>query len=885
MNESQKQLVASLQNKRDKLFQRFLKGRSASFLTENADFLDSYFRRSFEGSAVGLHLTEKRIPYAVIAQGGYGRQEQCMHSDVDLLVLFEKKVPTEATELIQDLVYPLWDIGLEVGHATRSIQECIKLAKADVEVLTPLLDARFICGMSPLYSTLMERVRTKVLARQSEKVITQLIQGAMARHHYFGDSAYLLEPNLKEGQGGLRDYHTLMWIAKMKYDLRDPQDLEYHGLLSHMEYRALADALAYLWRVRNHLHHLTGRKCDQLHFEHQVLIPEALKIRETSSQTPVEHFLGILHENMETVKHIFLTFILEQGYRKKFFIKGKKARESSVDGLVVEKDMLNFAGSEAIVKTPLLLIKIFEESSLLKIPLSAEGKRLVHEFLYLAGKRFLSSQEAMKAFERCLTLTTHDFNVLDDMLSTGFLARLIPELKTIQNRIQYDEYHLFPVDRHSIKTVQTIKNFGGPEDDVKDPLCAELYQGLKNRKLLLWAALLHDIGKGQAGGDHSGKGARIAREVLGRMGYLDAQIDTVAFLVKEHLFLMKTATRRDINDEATAVMCARRIKDTDRLKMLYLLTVADASATGPKAWNNWTLLLVRDLALKTLKVIERGDLASREVLQSVEAKKESLIKSARTQEERRQTAELLSVMTPRYMLNCPVEEIERHMALHAKLGESPFAWEVTTGDIPDNRTVTICAKDAPGLFSKMAGAFTLSGFDILDAQAFTWRNNMVLDIFEVKVPMDYDREEARWGKAHKILSAALAGEFDLHEEIFKWMDTYRPKKAQPKTRPHRVSIDNDLNDFLTVLEIHTYDFPGLLFLITHTLYRCRMDVWVAKIATKADQVVDVFYIRDVEGQKIDTPELEAELKTAILKMLESADNGRRNDRQRAVVTF
>ncbi len=871
MNENQKQLVELLKSKREKLSHRFLKGRHTSFLSENADFLDSYFRNSFEASAVGLRLIESKIPYAVIAQGGYGRQEQCMHSDVDLLVLFEKKVPKEAAELIQDLVYPLWDIGLEVGHATRSIQECVKGAKGDIEVLTPQLDARFICGMSPLYSTLMERIRSKVLARQSEKVISQLIQGAMARHHHFGDSTYLLEPNIKEGQGGLRDYHTLMWISKIKHNIRNINDLEYYGILSHSEYRTLTDSLAYIWRVRNHLHHLTGRKSDQLHFEHQVLIPKTLNIKDVNGQTSVEQFLGTLHEKMEQLKHMFLTFILEQGYRKQFYIKGKKAKESSVEGLLVEKGMLTFSSSEAIIKDPMLLVRIFEESSRLKIPLSAEGKRLVHEFLYLAGKGFLSSEEAIKAFERCLTLTSHDFNVLDDVLSTGLLARFIPEFKTIKNRIQYDEYHLFPVDRHSIKTVQTIKNFGGPEDMVKDPLCADLFQSLKNRKLLLWAALLHDIGKGLPGGDHSGKGAHIAREVLSRMGYSDSQIDTVAFLVKEHLFLMKTATRRDINDEATAVMCARRIKDIDRLQMLYLLTVADAAATGPKAWNDWTLMLLRDLTLKILKILERGEFASRQVLESVEIKKESLIKAAETHEKRKKTAALLSVMAPRYMLNCEPAEIQRHIALHETLDDKPFVWQVATGDIPDNRTVTICAKDAPGLFSKMAGAFTLSGFDILDAQAFTWRNGVVLDIFEVKVPSDYDREAQRWQKAQGILTSALAGKIDLHSEIFKWMDTYRPKKAQPKTRPHRVSIDNNWSDFLTVLEVHTYDFPGLLFLITDTLFRCRMDVWVAKIATKADQVVDVFYIRDVDGQKIDVAELEAQLKTAILQILRRAD--------------
>ena len=281
-------------------------------------------------------------------------------------------------------------------------------------------------------------------------------------------------------------------------------------------------------------------------------------------------------------------------------------------------------------------------------------------------------------------------------------------------------------------------------------------------------------------------------------------------------------------------------------------------------------MLLRDLTLKTLKILERGELASRQVLEAVEAKKEVLIKSAESHEKRRRTASLLSVMPPRYMLNCKPEEIQAHINLHEMLAGNRFVWQVSPGDISDSRTVTVCAEDAPGLFSKMAGAFTLSGFDILAVQAFTWRNNVALDIFEVKVPTDFDREEQRWQKAHSILTAALAGEIDLHSEIFKRMAVYRPKKVQPKTRPHRVSIDNNWSDFLTVLDVYTYDFPGLLFLITDALYRCRIDVWVAKIATKADQVVDVFYIRDVDGQKIDSPAQEARISEAILDVLKKA---------------
>ncbi len=862
----------SLDTHRRKLIDQFTRGKAASLLQDHSALIDRYFRESFEISAAGRHLLGNRTPWAMIAQGGYGRQEQCLHSDIDLLILFEKKVPKEAGDLIREMVYPLWDMGFDVGYAIRSISECIALARNDIEVLTPLLDARLVCGMSPLYSILLERVRSKLLsARQTEKLVHQLLQGVMARHHHFGDSSYLLEPNLKEGQGGLRDYHTLLWLSNIKYGIKSARDLEHQGLLAPDEHQALMKSVEFVWQVRNHLHHLTGRKCDQLHFEHQVTLPPAIGIRPHNGQSAVERFLCRLHENMETIKQLFMLYIFEQGHRRKFLPKTRKAAPPQVEGLSIDKDMLSFASAEAIVSNPVLLVRIFEESGRLKIPLSAAGRRLVREFSHLGGQSVLADRLAVRAFERCLTLTTYDFNVLDDMLSTGFLARCIPEFKDITHRIQYDEYHLYPVDRHSLRTVQTIKTFGTDEDISRDPLCGDFYNELKNRKLLLWAALLHDIGKGRPGSDHAGRGAGMTRDILQRFGYEPGQIDTVAFLVKEHLFLIKTATRRDINEEATALMCARRIKDENRLKMLYLLTVADSLSTGPKAWSSWTLALLRDLTLKTLNILRKGELASPKVLEGIEAKKAALIRLAPNRDLRRHTAALLSAMPPRYMLNVAPEDIRAHMTLFDSLKDERFVWQVETGNVATNRTVTVCAKDMPGLFSKMAGALTLSGFDILDARIFTWQNHTALDIFEVAAPVDRDREQGRWDKAARTLKAALSGEIDLGLEIHRRIDAYRPAKAQPKTRPHQVVVNNSDSDFLTILEVHTYDFPGLLFLITDALFRCRMDVWVAKIATKADQVVDVFYIRDVDGQKVDTTEQVDHLKTSILGVLEGAE--------------
>ncbi|MGD8712914.1 MAG: DUF294 nucleotidyltransferase-like domain-containing protein, partial [Desulfobacterales bacterium] len=263
-----------LQKKTESLVAGLLRGKEPDFLRQHARILDDYFRQAFETSLVGPRMDIRKNPYAIVALGGYGREEQCIHSDVDLLFLFKKNVPVEAENLIQEMVYPLWDIGLDVGYATRSLKECITLAGKDFEVLTPILDARFICGWSLIYSDLMDQLREKVILKKSRPIITWLVQKNELRHQYFGDSAYLLEPNLKEGQGGLRDYHTMLWIARIEFDIRQPRDLEYFGLLSHEEFQTLNRSLAFIWKVRNRIHWFCGRKCDQLHFENQIKLAQ-----------------------------------------------------------------------------------------------------------------------------------------------------------------------------------------------------------------------------------------------------------------------------------------------------------------------------------------------------------------------------------------------------------------------------------------------------------------------------------------------------------------------------------------------------------------------------------------------------------------------------------
>ena len=858
--------------KKDRLVSSFLKNNEPSFQERHADLLDAYFCECFEKSMVGPSMGFNKNPYAIIALGGYGRQEQSIHSDVDLLLLFKKNIPPKAEELIREILYPLWDIGLDIGHATRTIKDCLTLSGNNLEVLTSLLDARFICGMSNLYTEMQSQLRKKIIDKKVKKITTWLIESNQARHQNFGDSTDLLEPNLKDGQGGLRDYHTMLWISKIKSGLKQARDMEIYGFLSHDEFQDQSKALAFIWKVRNWLHYLSDRKSDQLYFESQTKIANFLNFRKVNGQQPVERFLSELHGHMELIKQQHLMFMYELGYinalKKR---KKKQPPQTNIDGLEIIRDRLNCSSTKILLNSPIILIKIFEESARLKIPLSVEAKRLVKEFRYLIDAEFRSSREVLKSFERILLTFAPTFNVLHEMLNTSFIETYIPEIKGIINRIQYDEYHLYPVDKHSLRVVQTIKKFSIKNDTTSDPLCSNLYVKLKNPLLLLWAGLLHDIGKGQIGAGHSKRGAVIARVILKRIGYKEKDIETIAFLIEEHLFLIKTATRRDIYDEETAIFCGRRIQDTERLKMLYLLTVADSISTGPKAWNDWTASLLRTFFLKTINILEHGELASSEAIKIVNRKKEEILSLAPIDADRKKFEDLYNVMSPRYRLYMPVEDILGHVRLYKSLGDNDFAWDIKKAEEVDTRTITICAKDQPGLFSQIAGIFTVNDLDILGAQVYTWRNNTAIDIFKVKAPLDKIFENKKWEKVGKDLEEVLSGRLDFTNDLRVKMDKNRSvmlkKPVAMRSRPNRIKIDNDSSSFFTIIEVFSYDFTGLLFGITDALFNCGLDIWISKISTKVDQVVDVFYVRDFDGFKVDSPEQVGVIKKRIEEVL------------------
>lgn len=857
----------NLLDRQKNLINDLLADNAPDFLKKHADLLDDYFYSIFSKSIAARKMTAKGIQPAVVALGGFGRKEQCIHSDIDLLILFKSHIPYEAEAFVQELIYPLWDAGFEVGYAVRTIKECIDMSFERFDILTTVLDARFICGASLIYMTFMEKFRAHLTRKRLRHVLEQLLIHTEKRLDDFGDSTYLLSPNIKSGFGGLRDYHTLLWYAKITADIKTARDLEYYGFLTHEEFALLTESLNFIWHIRNRLHHITRRKCDQLHFEYQKDVARLMGYRSSRNKQAVEQFLGDLHSRMEFLKQ--MNQITVENIRT----SGGSARKSTgprptrTAGIVIRKRRLHFANTVVILQQPELLIRIFHESGKLKIPLSIEATRVASEFSHLVDARLIRDKACIDTFKKILALSFWEFNVLRIMLFTGILQKFIPEFSAIENKIQYNHYHLFPVDIHSIRCVQVLNSFREKGADPMKHLYHEVFREIRNKSLLLMVGLLHDIGKSDPAKEHSRQGAKIAARILNRMGFPAADIHEAVFLIENHLFMVITASRRDISDEETAVFCASRIGKVKLLRMLYLISVADSMATGPKAWNPWTENLLKELFLKTLNILKKGELATKRTEKLIQKKKEQILAMSGRIEDSADVEKYIAAMSRRYLLYVSPSEIIGHLALRQQLGDKDFVWDITREKNPDIRTVSVCGLDKPGFYSKLAGVFFLNSLDIVASQAYSWGPGIAMDIFKVKAPRDPLFEEEKWRKTRDDLARALGDDQFLSNLTRKIPKTFTPASGQ-RIMPNTVEIDNSTSSFFTIIEVHTYDFPGLLFALTNALYRNGVDFRVAMIATKVDQVIDVFYVRDIENeQKIESEGRLEAIKTAIIDSL------------------
>ena len=577
----------------------------------------------------------------------------------------------------------------------------------------------------------------------------------------------------------------------------------------------------------------------------------------------VEQFMGKVHTAMIFLKELHRSFVtahLPEKGRTPAFSRGDELAES----LHVHRGEIEFDSATAILSDPGLLTRIFEEGARLGIPLSMAAKRLVKEFLYLVDDAYRRQPSVVAAFMAILT-GPGTFESLEQMFETGFLEALLPEFEPIKERVLFDAYHIYPVGRHSIETVRCLKDIGRGETDI---LLVDMMSEMDDPGPLFLAGLLHDIGK--TGADHDIKGAEIASAILDRMGWGPEAREAVMFLIRNHLLLMKTATRRDLGEEKVVVQCARKMGDIKRLKMLYLLTWADAKATGPRAWNDWTANLLIELFFKVLHILEKGELATTDAAKQAEETMEILSDMLSREGIETDPDALFAVMSPRYVLNCAPRDMVGHIQMVQDLNKKndkkkggAFRLDVQENESEGCFEMTVISHDRPGLFADIAGVLALHHIDIFEANIYTWRDGTAVDLFKVTPPPDPLREREVWEKIEQDMNRAFTGKlgltYRLDEKDASSLLSKRPGPSQPPV----VHLNNRDSDFFTLIEVFADDRIGLLHMLARTLFELRLDIRIAKITTKANRITDVFYVRDLEGQKVEDAEQLKEIKDAL----------------------
>ncbi|TSK05893.1 MAG: [protein-PII] uridylyltransferase [Geobacter sp.] len=807
---------------------------------------------------------------ALVAVGGYGRRELNPYSDLDLLFLYSGKESKVVEEAANRLLYFLWDLRLDVGYSVRTITDCVEMANNDVTVKTALLDARLLTGSEHLFGELKKMMVTQVLAKRSDAFIGEKLEELRKRREKYGSSVYILEPNIKEGEGCLRDLHTAMWVAKIKYKVDEPRELVMKGVVSEEEIGMYYSSLSYLWRIRNELHYLAGRKNDQLTFEAQISIARFFGYEDRGKTLAVEQFMQDFYLHANRVEHFSSLLITkcsqhDDSTRK---ILGYFTRRPVGDGFYVVKGELVVPDESVIEKDPVRLIKIFEHAQKQGVALGLATKTLIRNNLDLVNDKFRRSKEANASFINILQSEKKVYDTLQQMHHLGFLNRFIPEFERIYCKVQHDVYHIYTVDTHTLFAVEEIAKLWRGEHKETLPLLTQLAMEIDKRWLLLLAVLFHDIGKG-GGGGHAEIGAELTKTIARRMGLIKEDSERLQFLVRQHLLLAHIAQRRDLHDERMIIQFARQMEKSENLKMLYLLTYADIKAVGPEVWTEWKALLLQELYEKAFTVLERGDFKLEASGERVRRVKRTIFDLLADDYPGQLIKDELQALSTRHLLSYTPEVIAAHVRTLLEMPKTLLVLQLSHEVDKGFTNCTICTYDVPGLFSMITGVMAANGMNILGAQIHTNTNEKALDILQVNSPQGFViTEENRWARFESDLRTVLEGKVRVGQLVAK---RHRPsiltEKAKP-TVPARVEIDNEVSSDYTVIDIYAHDKVGLLYSITSTLTRLGLYIGVSKISTKVDQVADVFYVKDIFGHKISDP---AKLEEIRKELLEAVD--------------
>ena len=826
---------------------------------------------------------EEPLAAALVATGGYGRGVLAPFSDIDLLFVSREAPGERERAVVEFVLYMLWDLGLKVGHATRSIEECLAEARRDVTVRTSLIDARLLSGEPSVYALFRGRFIADCRESGSASFIAAKQAERALRHHRFGESPFLVEPNIKEGKGGLRDLQTLYWMSRYEFGTQVMGDLVGKdspggGLLTDEEARRAKRSWNFLWTVRFHMHFVAGRAEDRLTFDLQPVVGARMGYTRHGQQDGVERFMRHLFLTMrDTVR---ITAVLEPALVRAAL--GPPALASETDdkllaqGFVLAGGQLLAAPGRSFEHEPILMLRILQvaRDRVLDLhPLAVRGL-IRHERRAVALR---GDPEAASLFMDLLcgrpdhhrTDGAHWLGVLNE---SGVLGRLVPDWARIVGQMQFDTYHVFTVDQHTIEAVRVLNGLERGELAEIAPIASEIVEDLQSRRALYAATLLHDIAKGR-GGDHSELGAEIALQVGPLIGLDPEETETASWLVLHHLLLSQTAFKRDIDDPKTILDLADTIQSPERLRLLLVLTVADMRAVSPKVWNGWKAMLLRELYSRVADVLA-GGLATTERDVRVTRAKEAVanLLGERTEENLDQFFDLGYAS---YWLAFDPETHARHARLvrEAELRAAPLT--VDTQPLPSRAVteVTVYTADHAGLFSKIAGALAVAGASIVDARIHTLTNGSALDTFWIQDAAGgaFDAPH-RLAKLYVLIEQALSGRLNLRAEIQRASQAVLGRRMRAIHVPPRVVIDNRASNTHTVLEVNGRDRPGLLHDVTAAISDQGLQIASAHVTTYGVRAVDVFYVKDVFGLKVENERKLATLREALLAALASSDD-------------
>jgi [protein-PII] uridylyltransferase len=838
----------------------------------------------------GTELYPPRVPseaehMAVVATGGYGRGLLAPGSDIDLLFLLPYKQTAWGEQVAEALLYCLWDMGLKVGHATRSVDECIRQAKADMTIRTALLESRYLLGDIKLYNEMTTRFDKEVAQGTAPEFVAAKLAEREERHRRAGQSRYLVEPNVKDGKGGLRDLHTLFWIAKYVYRVREPEELIERGVFDRDEYKLFCRCEDFLWSVRCNMHFLTGRAEERLSFDIQREIALRLGYTAHPGQKDVERFMK---HYFITAKHVGdLTAILCSGLEElqakpapvlsrviaRLRPTSSRKKLSGTDDFVIDNNRINIARADVFRRDPVNLIRLFWLAQRHNLAFHPEAMRAATRSLKLIDKKLREDKEANRLFLEILTSKHDAETVLRRMNEAGVLGAFVHAFGRIVAMMQFNMYHHYTVDEHLLRCIgvfNEIQRGDKPEFSLANELIKSIQP--QHRAVLSVALFLHDIAKGRVE-DHSLAGARLARRLGPRFGLNAAETELVAWLVEVHLVMSTVAQSRDLSDRKTIENFAAVAQSLERLKLLTILTTADIRAVGPGVWNGWKAQLLRTLYYETEPVLTGGFSEVNRAQRVALAQQEFRAEFKEWPPERLNS--YIERLYPAYWLkvDLPHKIAQAEFVRATEDAGKTLAVSVGFDTARGVTELTVFAPDHPWLLSIIAGACALAGANIVDAQIYTTTDGLALDTIAVSREFDRDEDEAR--RAARIgdaIEKAVRGQLKLPDIV--------AKRPPPKGRlkafaiEPEVTINNQWSNRYTVVEVTGLDRPGLLYELTTTLSKLNLNIASAHVATFGERVVDVFYVTDLLGAQLATPNRQSAIKRPLLALFTAPAEGK-----------